>query len=120
MEWSSFSRIFSAYGEGQYEGNFWLSLRKAALEGSDFAMSSGSQIRDLIPVQDVALAFMNACTRNDIQEGNPLVVNIGSGEPKALLDFAKGEWSNHGSQGKILAGKVAQRPDDIQRLVPKQ
>jgi nucleoside-diphosphate-sugar epimerase len=43
-----YGRIFSAYGEGQYEANFWSSLRRAALAGEDFAMTSGRQISDFI------------------------------------------------------------------------
>ena len=48
-----YGRIFSAYGEGQFEENFWPSLRRAALSGNDFPMTAGRQISDFIPVSVV-------------------------------------------------------------------
>ena len=55
-----YGRIFSAFGEGQFEQNLWPSLKKRALEGSDFEMTPGEQIRDFIPVEEVAEWFIKA------------------------------------------------------------
>ena len=54
----TYNRIFSAFGEGQFYGNFWPSLKKAAMDNKDFNMTSGKQIRDFIPVEEVALSFL--------------------------------------------------------------
>lgn len=113
-----YGRIFSAYGEGQYEGNFWPSLRKAALNGEDFPMTSGRQIRDFMPVEAVATQLLEACCRADIKPGEPLVKNIGSGRPMTLLVFARQEWARLGSSGKIVPGAIADRHGEAPRMIP--
>lgn len=113
-----YGRIFSAYGEGQYAGNFWPSLRKAALSGADFPMTSGSQVRDFMPVEDVAAALLDACLRLDLRAGQPCVENIGTGRPRTLLDFAEQEWKRFGGKGRLLPGHVADRADEVDRFAP--
>lgn len=114
-----YARIFSAYGDGQFTGNFWPSLRRAALCGEDFAMTSGRQITDFIPVKEVAKHLLEACMRDDISAGVPLVLNIGSGEHKSLLSFAQAEWDRHGATGNLLPGVLPDRADLVERCVPE-
>ncbi len=113
-----YGRIFSAYGEGQFEGNVWPSLRRAALAGEDFPMTSGRQVSDFIPVSDVAAHLLAACSRPDVAAGVPLVVNIGSGVATSLLAFAAAEWERLGATGRLRPGVLPDRPDQIERYVP--
>jgi len=113
-----YGRIFTAYGEGQFAGNFWPSLRRAALAGEDFPMTSGRQVSDFIPVAAVATHLLEACTRSDISAGVPLVANIGSGVATSLLAFAEAEWSRLGATGRLRPGVLPDRPDQIERYVP--
>ncbi|KEF40947.1 MAG: hypothetical protein ER33_14280 [Cyanobium sp. CACIAM 14] len=113
-----YGRIFSAYGEGQFAGNFWPSLRRAALAGEDFPMTSGRQVSDFVPVGVVATHLLEACRRSDIAAGVPLVANIGSGEASSLLAFAEREWSRFGATGRLLPASLPDRPDQIERYVP--
>lgn len=113
-----YGRIFYAYGEGQFRGNFWSSLRCAALAGDDFPMTRGAQIMDFIPVRVVAKHLLASCSRLDITPGQPKVVNIGSGIPMSLLAFAKAEWARLGAKGRLLPGVIKDRPDQIERYVP--
>jgi nucleoside-diphosphate-sugar epimerase len=113
-----YGRIFSAYGEGQYDANFWPSLRRAAMAGEDFAMTSGRQISDFIPVAVVAGHILQACSRPDIRAGVPLVANIGSGVATSLLSFAKAEWERLGAIGHLNPSSLPDRPDQIERYVP--
>lgn len=113
-----YGRIFSAYGEGQFAGNFWPSLRRAALAGDDFNMTSGRQVSDFIHAAAVAAHLLAACSRTDVFAGYPLVVNIGSGVPMNLLAFAESEWSRMGASGRLLPGSLQDRPDQIERYVP--
>ena len=113
-----YARIFSAYGSGQYESNFWPSLCTAALKGDDFPMTSGKQISDFIPVTAVADHLLEACLRPDIMRGAPLVVNIGSGVASSLLTFAQEEWKRLGATGKLLPASLPERPNQIERCVP--
>jgi UDP-glucose 4-epimerase len=113
-----YGRIFSSYGEGQFEGNFWPSLRRAALAGDDFPMTSGRQISDFIPVAAVAAHLLQACRRDDIGAGVPLVTNVGSGVATSLLAFAEAEWERLRATGRLLPASLPDRPDQIERYVP--
>jgi UDP-glucose 4-epimerase len=113
-----YGRVFSAYGQGQFAGNFWPSLRNAALAGEDFRMTTGHQISDFIPVTTVADHLLAACSRPDVLAGHPFVVNIGSGLAISLLAFAEAEWSRLGATGRLLPGSLQDRPDQIERYAP--
>ena len=87
-----YGRIFTVYGEGQFSGNLWPSLRQTAIAGNDFPMTDGENIRDFLPVADVARHLRTAAERRDIQSDQPLVVNIGSGYGLRVVDFAQQQW----------------------------
>ena len=61
----TYNRIFSAFGEGQFIENLWPSLRKAAMNGENFNMTSGKQIRDFIEVKKIALNFLEDLNFNN-------------------------------------------------------
>ncbi|WP_157665446.1 NAD(P)-dependent oxidoreductase [Cyanobium sp. NIES-981] len=111
-----YCRIFTAFGEGQSILNFWPSLRAAALTGRDFEMSSGMQIRDFLPVERVAEQLLSACNRVDASN-QPKVINIGSGVPKTLKQFAEEQWQSFNAPGKLIFGAKPSRPDDLPRIV---
>ena len=113
-------RVFSAFGEGQFYENFWPSLRSAALMGQDFEMTMGEQVRDYIPVELVATHFLNACKRDDVEKGKPLVLNIGSGNPVSLKDFAEEWWRNRwNAKGQLKIGAIPYRKNEVMRFVPE-
>ena len=112
-------RIFSAYGERQYEQNFWPSLKAAALAGKDFPMTPGDQVRDFIRVEDVADAIAHATERTDVAPGVPRLVNVGSGNPVSMREFAQRCWAEWGARGRLLPGALAYRPNEPMRFVPK-
>ena len=111
-------RIFQVFGEGEAITRFWPSMRKAALEGSDFSMSAGTQIRDFIEVTEVAQQFLESLYRSDTKPGQPQIRNIGTGVPKTLIDFAKSNWNAWGARGQLLVGTKPLRAGEIKRLVP--
>ena len=110
--------IFSAYGDGQYIGNFWPSLRHAALAGDDFPMTNGEQVRDFIPVDLVANTLISAAINVDLTPGMPHVQNICTGSPSTLLEFAKKEWLRLKASGRILPGLIPIRPNELPNLAP--
>lgn len=112
-------RIFQVYGEGEDSSRFWPSLRKAALSGEDFSMTSGKQVRDFINVADVAEVFVDALGRHGLVNGQPVVENLGAGKPKTLAEFAQTEWDSFGGKGKLILGAVDQRPNEVMRFVPE-
>ena len=112
-----YGRIFSAYGEGQYEHNLWPSLISAANAGKDFKMTSAEEIRDFIHVDEVSKYLVNAIFRKDIKRGEPLVINVGSGYPIKLKDFAEKEWYKLKAEGKLIFGALKNRKYTIKRMV---
>jgi nucleoside-diphosphate-sugar epimerase len=110
-------RIFQVFGEGEADTRFWPSLRSAALEGRDFAMSSGLQIRDFINVSDVAYQFLSALDFSQVLAGRPIVRNIGTGKGQTLLEFARSWWDVWGAKGKLAPGQIDLRPGDLKRIV---
>lgn len=112
-----YARIFTAYGEGQFRGNLWPSLRQAALAGNDFAMTEGEQIRDFIPVAEVARHLRYAAERCDLQLALPLVMNIGSGIGLRVVDFARQQWQRFGATGYLNPGAIPSHPGQMARLV---
>lgn len=111
-------RIFSAYGEGQFSGNFWPSLKEAAQSGADFKMTLGEQIRDYIAVNSVADAFLHAAVSEDISSDAPSVRNLGSGEPISMREFAEVWWKKWNAKGRLLIGALPYRDNEIMRFVP--
>lgn len=112
-------RIFSAFGEGQYANNFWPALRTAALNGEDFPMTPGAQVRDFVPVEKVARDILRAVEDPAIvKAGTPYVANVGSGAPVTMLQFAQRYWAQWDAQGQILAGAKPYRANEPMRFVP--
>lgn len=112
-------RIFHVYGEGELATRFWPSLRAAAEKGEDFPMSAGDQVRDFVPVEFVAKNFVDALAREDLQAGEPLINNLGTGQPMSLREFAEREWKQFNASGRLLIGEVPTRPGEVMRFVPE-
>jgi len=111
-------RPFHVFGTGEAEGRFWPSLRKAALAGCDFPMTEGEQVRDFIPVEQVAESFLTALTRSDLRPGEPQIANVGTGQPQTLRAFAEYWWRAWNATGQLLPGRVPYRPNEVMRYVP--
>lgn len=112
-------RIFQVYGEGEPEFRLWPSLRAAAREGRDFAMSMGEQVRDFIDVKDVAAAFVAALDFTDSAPGNPEIRHVGTGQSQRLADFARHWWNEFQATGELQLGAVPYRYNELMRLVPE-
>lgn len=112
-------RIFSAYGEGQFEGNFWPALKAAAHAGVDFEMTPGEQIRDYVPVETVAAQFVDAAEKNDVTAGKPIVRNVGTGNPVSMRDFAEYWWTKWQANGQLKIGAISYRKNEVMRFIPE-
>lgn len=110
-------RIFQVFGEGEAATRFWPSLRSAAMEGRDFAMSAGVQVRDFIEVPDVATQFLHALDFDGVTPGQPQLRNVGTGRAQTLLEFARAWWVAWGATGQLMPGQVGLRPGEQARLV---
>jgi nucleoside-diphosphate-sugar epimerase len=112
-------RLFQVFGEGEQESRFWPSLRFAALNGEDFKMSAGDQVRDFINVVDVARVIADSLDFNDVKSGSPKIKNVGSGTSQTLKQFAEYWWKKWGATGQLKLGEIPYRKNEVMRLVPK-
>jgi nucleoside-diphosphate-sugar epimerase len=110
-------RPFHIYGEGEGEGRFWPSLRRAALAGQDFDMTAGEQLRDFAPVNMIAKGLLRACAHR-VKPGIPVVRNLGTGQPQSLRDFAEEWWNRWGATGQLRLGVKPYRRGEVMRYVP--
>lgn len=115
----SYQRLFSVFGEGQFERNFWPSLRAAALAGDDFPMTAGEQIRDFVGVDEACSLLLRQCERADIVAGHPCVENLASGDARTLREFATAWWEHWHARGTLRFGALPYRPGEIMRYVPE-
>ena len=111
-------RPFTVYGEGQHRDNFYPALRSAALAGADFPMTLGEQVRDFVPVGEVAGAFLAALSRVP-DPGHPAILNVGTGQAQTLRAFAEHWWSRWQAPGRLLVGAVPYRANEVMRYVPE-
>ncbi len=111
-------RPFHVFGEGEDAARFWPSLRRAALEGADFPMTEGAQVRDFIPVESVAEAFLHAATCPAQAKALRTVENVGTSEPQTLRHFAESCWQAWQAKGNLRPGALPYRADEVMRYVP--
>lgn len=112
-------RIFQVYGEGEQASRLWPSLKLAAMNGSDFPMTLGEQVRDFIDVKDVASAFVKGLDFSNVEAGISDIKNISSGNPQTLFEFSSHWWNHWKATGKILRGAIPYRVNEIMKLVPE-
>ena len=111
-------RVFHAYGEGELDTRFWPSLKRAAFSDSDFPMTNGEQIRDFMPVEDVALTFLNRASIKHAYSCEVQVFNLSTGDPVSIRSFAQRCWQQWNAKGELIFGQVAYRPGEVMRYVP--
>jgi len=91
----TWARLFYLYGDGQAENSLLPQLRGAIERGDKaFSMSGGEQLRDYLPVTDVAQCLVSLAMGNR-DNG---IVNICSGKPISVRKLVEGwieenDWS---------------------------
>jgi len=112
-------RLFQVFGEGEQETRLWPSMRRAAIEGRDFPMSQGEQVRDFTPVEFVAARFVQALDFTGVEAGRPVVSHVATGKPRTLLEFSREWWGRWNAAGRLIPGAVAYRPNEIMSLASR-
>jgi nucleoside-diphosphate-sugar epimerase len=114
----SLHRIFQVFGEGEAESRLWPSLRRAALAGEDLEMTPAEQVRDFVPVEEVARQLLAACSK-PLPPGEPFVTNLGTGRPQTLRAFAEHWWAKWNATGRLVFGAKPYREGEVMRYVPQ-
>jgi nucleoside-diphosphate-sugar epimerase len=84
----TWGRLFYLYGEGQSCASLYSLIKEAVLRGDKvFNMSGGEQLRDYLPVEEVAKRIVNLSIGGDSQG----VVNICSGKPISVRNLVE-QW----------------------------
>ena len=107
-------RPFGVYGPGQRPPAFLPTLILSALQGCDFPMTQGNQVRDLIYVEDVVAGMLRAATVPGI-EGQ--LFNLCSGEGISLAELAQRVLTLMDNPIRVKLGALPYRPGQIWHLV---
>jgi nucleoside-diphosphate-sugar epimerase len=98
LQWA---RLFYMYGPGQH-ANSLLSQLDSALDRGDamFNMSGGEQLRDYLPIEDVALRLVSLLEHPDCTG----TINICSGEPISVRRLVMQHLTKRGRDIQLNAG----------------
>jgi dTDP-6-deoxy-L-talose 4-dehydrogenase (NAD+) len=89
------------YGPGQHPGSLLAQLDKAIDEKAvSFDMSGGEQLRDYLPVREVARRISLLVSRPDIQG----VINCCSGTPTSVRRLVEGRITERGASLRMNLG----------------
>jgi nucleoside-diphosphate-sugar epimerase len=114
----SIHRIFQVFGEGESPSRLWPAMRRAALAGEDYALSPGDQVRDFVPVEEVAAKLLAACADSSVEPGVAQIRNLGTGHPQTIREFAEYWWTKWKATGELKLGALPYRPGEVMRYVP--
>lgn len=89
----TWARLFYMWGEGQASGSIYPLLKAAVARGETrFAMSKGDQLRDYLPVEEVARQLAKIAEI----DGGAGLVNICSGEPISIRTLVENWIAQNG------------------------
>lgn len=95
-------RLFYMYGEGQNPGSLLAQLDRAIAEGrTHFDMSPGDQLRDYLPVEDVAANFATIVEHPECDG----VVNCCSGRPVSVRELVEARCREKGVAMQLNRGR---------------
>jgi dTDP-6-deoxy-L-talose 4-dehydrogenase (NAD+) len=82
----TWARLFYMYGEGQSPSSIYMQLKKAVKDGEPaFRMSGGEQLRDYLPIEEVAAALVSLA----LDAPNAGIVNVCSGRPISVRSLVE-------------------------------
>ncbi|HEV7877813.1 NAD(P)-dependent oxidoreductase [Bradyrhizobium sp.] len=100
----TWARLFYMYGDDQPATSLFAALKAAVAAGhSEFPMSGGEQLRDYLPVSEVARRLVDLA----INPGDPGPINLCSGQPVSVRRLVEG-WI--GQNGWKIQAKYGELP----------
>lgn len=108
LQWC-WARIFYPFGHGQNPKSLLPSLQRAIDQGDPvFAMSSGRQVRDFVPVNQVAKLLLRLAVDSEARG----IYNCGSGRPISLRELAEERITEALSLTTLKLGVYPDREDE--------
>jgi nucleoside-diphosphate-sugar epimerase len=99
----TWARLFYMYGEGQPAGSLYAQFVAAGTRGdAEFPMSGGEQLRDFLPVEEVARCLV-ALARTAPGAG---IVNVCSGKPALVRTMVEGWREARGWPMRLALGRL--------------
>ncbi len=99
----TWARLFYMYGDGQPETSLLPMLRRAVTAGdTTFKMSAGEQLRDYLPVSEVARRLVDLAL--SARDRGP--VNVCSGTPVSVRRLVEGWIADHGWKIALELGQL--------------
>lgn len=94
-------RLFYIYGAGQNEKSLFSQLEQAVRKGDkEFKMSAGDQLRDFLPVGEVADILSGIALQNSVTG----IINCCSGRPVSVKKFVEDYFTGKGLEVKLILG----------------
>jgi CDP-6-deoxy-D-xylo-4-hexulose-3-dehydrase len=107
-------RLFAVYGPGQPPKTLVPSAVCAALEGRDFPMTPGEQMRDFVFVADVVEGYLRAATAPGVEGAS---IDLGTGRAWMIRDVVTRLFQLAGSAARPLVGALPYRPGETMKQV---
>ncbi|MBX9767942.1 MAG: NAD(P)-dependent oxidoreductase [Bdellovibrionales bacterium] len=107
-------RLFVLWGVGESSHRLVSSILRAKNTGQKLALSRGDQIRDFAFVEDIVDSMLRLMTHTSLKSGE--VVNVASGEPIRVGDFALKIAETLGCQDLLEFGSIPNREEKLQSL----
>jgi nucleoside-diphosphate-sugar epimerase len=108
----AWGRIFFSFGPGEPEGRLVPSVVRALKAGEEARLTHGRQIRDFLPVEQLADAFA-ALMETDVRGA----VNVASGRGITLRDLITSIATQIGRPDLVTYGALPTRPNEPRELV---
>lgn len=94
-------RLFYMYGKGQNPNSLLSQLENSLSKGEEvFNMSGGEQVRDFMPVEEVASAIVKIILQNGVTG----IINCSSGKPVKVKDFVTSYLTQKNKDIKLNLG----------------
>ncbi len=108
-------RLFGVYGPREAPGRLMPTVIRALGRGETARLSAGTQVRDLLFLEDAVSAFLALGALPANPEGRTL--NVGSGQGRSVREMAESVAARMGGPGRLAFGAPSSRPHDCPRWV---
>ena len=97
----TYIKLPNVFDRGQYKGNLWPSLRRAAADGEDFIIYNKDVLKEFISIKDAIEIISKILGSKKDQQKKINVINV-PGEKKSIYEFSSYHWKKWNASGRLL------------------